>query len=89
MSGLNYTVVAHAPVPGQKPDLVWVAIARWDDQARGTSEWSLELWDAQGEAGDDIEVEDEAAAKATALERFHVPIDSWIVGPQPFGTEPA
>ena len=85
MSGLDYTVIAHARVRGHTPDLVWVAIARWDDPATGSSEWCLELWDEQGEAGDDIEVESEAAAKGAALNQFQVPLESWIPGPQPFG----
>jgi hypothetical protein len=82
--GSNYTSVAHARVPGEDPDLVWLAIGRWTYPDDGNTEWFLELWEAQGDAGDDIAVEDAESAKALTLERYGVPVDAWVQRPQRF-----
>jgi hypothetical protein len=78
-----YETVWHARVPGDDPDLVWVAIGRWTT-TNGAVTWCLELWDAQGEAGPDLPVESEDAARELAEQRFGMTPDAWMAGPQPF-----
>jgi hypothetical protein len=83
VDGSEYTAVAHARVPGDNRDLVWVAIGRWA-HPDGSVAWCLEYWDAQGGAADDTEVVNADSAKTLALERLGVPVDAWRDGPQPF-----
>lgn len=84
MTGSDYATACHARAQGGDPDVVWVVVARWSELADGSSDWYLEQWDAQGEAGEDIPATSEDAAKAIAHERFGVPVNSWQPGPQPF-----
>jgi hypothetical protein len=73
---------APRPVVGH-PDVCWVAVACWQHHD-GTTEWCLEYWDDQGEAGVDDKVSDEASAMAIAELRFGTRATDWRAGPQPW-----
>jgi len=79
----EYTAIRHARVADDS-HVLWLAIGRWD-YADGTTEWTLEYWDAQGEAGDDTTVADEETARALAAQKFGIEEEDWRDGPQPWG----
>jgi hypothetical protein len=78
----EYTVLRHARV--KDPEVVWVAIARWDYED-GTTEWTLEYWDEQGEAGEDQTFGTQVEAEAQAMREFRLGQDAWIPGANRFG----
>lgn len=82
-AGSNYVVTRHARVTGHDP-ILWVAVARWE-HADGTTQWCLECWEDRGEADQDLDVVDEAAAVQRAREQFGVDESDWRPGPQPWG----
>jgi hypothetical protein len=82
----QYECVRHARVTGD-PDVEWVAIGVWSFPD-GTTEWTLEYWDANGAAADDSVLPSEQAAKALAAETFGIGDDDWSDGPQPLSLSP-
>ena len=79
----QYTVKRHARVEGD-PDVVWVAVARWD-HPDGSVEWCVEYWDEQGEADHDKRFATEAEADAQAVKEFELEPDDWRPGANRFG----
>lgn len=79
-SRADYTPLRHAAV--ELPDAEFVAIGRWDFNS--STEWCVELWDAQGEADRDACFSSEAEAESYAVETYGVSPSDWRPGPNRF-----
>lgn len=79
---IDYRVTRNAPLRGDD-DVLWVSIARWV-HGDGGAHWCLEYWDDVGEADNDLELPDEAAALQRAREEFGIEDADWRQGPQPW-----